>query len=90
MTYAEMSMALVVCADRLSDEELRGAADVMLALLLLAVDKMDDATLGMIGTACTVLLSEVTARYSDEPWVMEAVVDEMAAALRPFTNSQGA
>jgi hypothetical protein len=89
MTYAEMSMALVVCADRLSDEELRGAADVMLALLLLAVDKMDDATLGMIGTACTVLLSEVATRDS-EPWVMEAVVDEMAAALRPFTNSQGA
>ena len=88
MTYAEMSMALVVCADRLSDEELRGAADVMLALL--DVDRMDDATIGMIGTACTVLLSEVTARYSDEPWVMEAVVDEMAAALRPFTNSQGA
>jgi hypothetical protein len=87
MTYAEMSMALVVCADRLSDEELRGAADVMLALL--DVDRMDDATIGMIGTACTVLLSEVATRDS-EPWVMEAVVDEMAAALRPFTNSQGA
>jgi len=50
---------------------------------------MDDATIGMIGTACTVLLSEVATRDS-EPWVMEAVVDEMAAALRPFTNSQGA
>jgi len=87
MTYAEMSMALVVCADRLSDEELRGASDVMLALL--DVDRMDDATIGMIGTACTVLLSEVATRDS-EPWVMEAVVDEMAAALRPFTNSQGA
>jgi len=82
MAYAEMTMALVECVDDLSDEELLGACAVMLTLL----KTTDSASVGMLGTAALVLMSETAAR-DKEPWATERIITEMAEAVRACTKS---
>jgi len=87
MADFDMALALVKCADTLSDDELWGATDMMLALS----SEVPDAAIGTVANAAIMLMSEIVGRDLDpEPWAIEASIQEMIEAARPFTKSQDA
>ena len=84
MADFDMALALVKCADTLSDDELWGATDMMLALS----SEVPDAAVGTVFNAAIMLLSEIVGRdILIEPWAMETVIEKMIEAARPFTKS---